>query len=582
MKKYLLLFAWGVLLPAAVSAQNPTRVITDGDIPRESRVTFDSDTTYILSGAVFVDSAAVLTIEPGTIIKAETGDGNQASALVVTRYGQIFAEGTADRPIIMTSVDDDFSGDIELPSNNPNEERKRGRGRWGGVVVLGRASTNNQTEGGLKEVEGINDIDPVRALYGGTEDDHNSGIIRYVSIRYTGINVGDAAGNEIQGLTLGGVGSGTTIEYVESYRSNDDGFEFFGGTVHTRYLASAFNADDSFDWDEGFRGKHQFWFAIQDRDFAGRTAEMDGATGDEFFTPFAIPHLSNVTYIGPGLNAAPNGDGDAMLKFRDNTGGFYYNSVFTEYDVGGDPVNGLPGTGFGVDVEDIDNTGAKTEDSRKRLEGGDLALRNNIWWSFGLGNTLDGIAPEASRQFVRDHLAANDNTIADPVLVGVDRDRGDQGLDPRLGPGSPALSGAMDLADPDFVKTSYLGAFSSGNNWLRGWTALDQLGYLGDVVSSVEEHVAEDGIPSTFDLSQNYPNPFNPSTSINYSVARSSHITLRVFNLIGQRVATLVDGVRQAGSYTVNWDASNLASGVYVYRLDTGDRVFSRRMLLLK
>ncbi len=568
----------GYLSPDTI-AQPGERRITDSDIPVGSQVTFHSDTTYILEGAVFVDSAAVLTIEPGTLVKAEIGDGNQATALVVTRYGKIFAQGTADRPIIFTSVDDDLTGSIELEANNPNQDRKRGRGRWGGIVVLGRASTNNATGDGLKEVEGINDIDAERALYGGNVDDDNSGIIRYVSIRYTGINVGDQAGNEIQGLTMGGVGSGTTVEFVESYRSNDDGFEFFGGTVNTRYLVSAFNSDDGFDWDEGFRGKHQFWFGIQDDDFAGRAAEMDGATGDEFFTPFATPYLSNVTYIGPGLNANPSGDGDVMLKFRDNTGGKYHNSVFTEYDVAGDPDNGFPGVGGGIEVEDIDNSGSKTEDSRKRLEAGELVVRNNIWWDFGIGN---GLTEFAAQDFAQAHLAANNNTIADPQLLAVSRVRGSNGLDPRPGSGSPALSGAETVGDPYFVQTSYLGAFSEGNNWLLGWTALYDLGYLGDNPTSVEEKLASPEVPNSFSLAQNHPNPFNPSTAINFNIAQQSNVRLSVYNMLGQKVATLVDGPRQVGQYTVTWDASSFGTGVYVYRLETGGQSFVKRMTLIK
>src|SRR5690606_28118127 len=136
----------------------------------------------------------------GTVIKGNLGDGNDATGLVVTQGAQIFAEGTADEPIIFTSVEDDLAGSLtELD-----------RGLWGGVVVLGKAPTNNATEGGLKLIEGVNEIaNPESyALYGGSIEDDNSGVIRYVSIRHTGINVGDVAGNEIQGLTLGGVGSG--------------------------------------------------------------------------------------------------------------------------------------------------------------------------------------------------------------------------------------------------------------------------------------------------------------------------------------------------------------------------------------
>ena len=121
------------------------------------------------------------------------------------------------------------------------------------------------------------------------------------------------------------------MDHIESYASGDDGFEFFGGTVNTKYLVSAFCSDDAFDWDQGFNGKHQFWFAIQAPDKAGRVAEMDGAGGNEQGTPYAMPTLSNVTFIGPGTDATPEGDGGQLLMFRDNTGGTYYNSIFTDF-----------------------------------------------------------------------------------------------------------------------------------------------------------------------------------------------------------------------------------------------------------
>ena len=549
-----------------------TRTIVDADIPVGAQVTFHSDTTYVLSGLVFVDSLAVLTIEPGTVIKGEDGQDINASGLVVTRYGKIFAEGTADRPIIFTSINDDLNGSL-ISTDPVTGALVPQRGEWAGVVLLGRASTNNQTPDGLKQVEGVGSILPAgdrRGLYGGTEDEHSSGVFRYVSIRHTGVNVGDQSGNEIQGLTLGGVGSGTTIEYVESFGSADDGFEFFGGTVNTRNLVSAFNEDDSYDYDEGFRGKGQFWFAIQAPDKGGRVAEQDGATGDEFYAPYAIPQFSNMTYIGAGVGALMEGDGSQMLIFRDNAGGKYYNSIFTDYDAAAG--------GAGITVEDIDNTGSKTEDSRKRLEAGDLVLSNNVWYDFGDGNDLASIAPQ---DFVQAHLSANNNSIVDPQLRGISREPNNQ-LDPRPAAGSPALSGAVAVADDWFVQTSYKGAFSAGNNWLQGWTALSQLGYTPDVVSSVEEEQLPGAVPTAFELSQNYPNPFNPSTNIQYSIAKPGHVKLIVYNQIGQQVATLIDGVRQAGQYTVTWQAESVASGLYFYRLQANGQTTTRRMMLVR
>jgi hypothetical protein len=539
-------------VPVLVFAQEaPRKTITDADIPAESNVTFSSDTVYVLDGLVFVDSAATLTIEAGTRIEAEDGQDTEASALIVTWDAQIFAEGTANRPIVFTSVNDD--GNLDYTD----------RGEWAGVVLLGRAPTNNSE---IKKVEGVNTVDPIRSQFGGTDSLHNSGVFRYVSIRYTGINIGSEAGNEIQGLTVAGVGAGTTLEYVESYASGDDGFEFFGGTVNTRYLVAAFCSDDAFDWDQGFRGKHQFWFAIQAPDLAGRCAEMDGAGGNEQGTPYATPVLSNVTYIGAGLGSEPSGDGEEMLKFRDNTGGFYWNSIFTDYD---DVSSSLA-----ISVED--NSDPAAEDSRKRLEAGDLALVGNIWWDFGAGNTIDDFADTT---WTADHLKdpANANRVVDPQLTGISRTT-DNGLDPRPAAGSPALSGALDVGDDYFVKTTYVGAFG-GDNWLQGWTVLDEAGFATGIVEEVK---ASETLPSDYELSQNYPNPFNPSTSIEFALPQAGKINLSIYNLLGQRVLTLVDGFRTAGSYTINLDASQLASGWYVYQLKTNSTTLSRKMLLIK
>ena len=548
-----------IFLTSAIIFGQAEKLVTDSDIPVGSNITFSSDTLYVLDGMVFVDSLATLTIEAGTIIKAKDGQDTDASGLVVTRNAKIFAEGTEDRPIIFTSVNDNLDGNLAYDD----------RGEWAGVVILGQSITNNSS---IKSVEGVNEIDPLRAKYGSETPDsnHSSGVFRYVSIRHTGINVGSSTGNEIQGLTCGAVGAGTVIEYVESYASGDDGFEFFGGTVNTKFLVSAFCSDDAFDWDQGFDGKHQFWFAIQAPDEAGRLAEMDGAGGNDQGTPYATPIISNVTFIGPGVDAAPTGDGGQALYFRDNTGGYYYNSIITDYA-------GFEGS-LGLTIEDVDNSGDKVEDSRKRLESGDLGLMNNIWYGFASGNMINEFSDQ---DFVQTYLSdtSNGNREIDPMLRGISRDT-DAGLDPRPAAGSPALIGSLEVNDDYFVETSYVGAFG-GNNWLLGWTALDQLGYLGDITTRVKVDL-NNKIPAEYSLDQNYPNPFNPSTTIKFTIPQESKVQLNVYNILGEKVSQLLNEVKDAGSYSVNMNASNLSSGVYIYRLQAGLKVFTNRMILMK
>ena len=256
MKKiFILLFS--VLLTTAVFAQ----INVTADIA--SNTTWSASNVYFLDGLIFVNDGATLTIEEGTVIKGKlqanitTGDG--ASALIVRRGGKILAEGSQTNPIIFTSELDDV--------NNPNDLTKDDRGLWGGVILLGKAVTNQPTT--ENQIEGIPTTED--AKFGGTDDNDDSGILRYVSIRHGGFSISGIPGDEINGLTLGAIGDQTIIEHIEVIANFDDGYEWFGGTVNSKYLVSAFCGDDGFDWDMGYRGKGQFWFLIQGTDEAGRS-----------------------------------------------------------------------------------------------------------------------------------------------------------------------------------------------------------------------------------------------------------------------------------------------------------------------
>jgi hypothetical protein len=523
-----------------------------------SNTTWTSNNVYTLDGLIFIDSSYTLTIEPGTVIKGKlqanitTGDG--ASALIVRRGGKIIADGTAQNPIIFTSELDDV--------NNPNDLTASDRELWGGLLLLGRATTNQPTT--ENQIEGIPNTENAR--FGGNDDDDNSGILRYVSVRHGGFSISGVVGDEINGVTFGAVGRGTTVEHVEVFANFDDGYEFFGGTVEAKYLVAAFCGDDAFDWDMGFRGKGQFWFAVQSTDEAGRGGELDGGDDCETCQPYAIPLLSNVTWIGAGASSVGvGGDGnDRALYFRDNSGGKIWNSIVTDF---------VASTSV-VTVEDL----ASGEDSRSRLEAGQLVLANNIWWGFANGNTIGSIATQA---FVQTHLLANSNQITNPLLNGISR-TANGGLDPRPGVGSPAATGFVAPPDAFFSNVSYLGAFNPADGiWTQGWTAVSALGYTPYSTVDVEEETIS-SLPSNFSLGQNYPNPFNPSTRIQYSITEPTNVKLSVYNLLGQEVVELVNNYRNVGTYEVNFDASNLPSGVYIYRIEAGSILISKKMTLLK
>lgn len=434
------------------SADTAFTVFFDDMINAGDSVNLTADTKWLMSGFVFVEAGGALSIEPGTVIRFRPGTGVNASALIVAKGGRIWANGTKDNPIIMTAEVDDV--------DNPNDLGLFDNGLWGGLIILGKATVNTPT--GVNQIEGIPSDEP-RGEYGGgasPNDADNSGALHYVSIRHGGSEIG--AGNEINGLTLGGVGSGTVIDYVEVYSNYDDGIEFFGGKPNVSHFVSAFCGDDCFDYDEGFRGNGQFWFAIQQSTVGNRGGEHDGATGDEQGTPYAHPMISNATYIGSGANST-NADNDYAIIMRDNAGGEYHNSIFY----------GFKGTG--LDVEDLG--GASPQDSRTRLESGDIIYKDNIWYSFGAGNTMETIFPQ---DFVRTYMAQAswDNVITDPMITAISR-LNNHGLDPRPSSSGPAASGAVIPAGSFFQQVSYKGAFDpNGENWLSGWTALDQYGFL--------------------------------------------------------------------------------------------------------
>lgn len=222
---------------------------------------------YVLGGRITVLSGVTLTIESGVVIKGEAGTGANATALLIARGGTLMAQGTAAQPIIFTSIADEIMpGEIASPNLDPDLN-----GLWGGLLVLGNAPIS--ADAASVQIEGIPPSDQ-NGLYGGTNAADNSGIIRYISIRHGGANIGE--GNEINGLTLGGVGSGTTIEYVEIVSNQDDGIEWFGGTVNVSNALVWNTGDDAVDTDQSWAGTLDNFIVINPGD---ECFELDGPEG---------------------------------------------------------------------------------------------------------------------------------------------------------------------------------------------------------------------------------------------------------------------------------------------------------------
>jgi hypothetical protein len=474
-----------------------------------ANTTWTKSNVYILDTKIYVTSGVTLTIEAGTVVKGRAkANPVDATALVIARGGKIDAQGTATSPIIFTAESDTLNGNLTQAD----------RGLWGGVVILGRSRIN--TTSGQGNIEGIPTTEPL-GTYGGTDDDDNSGILRYAQIRHSGAIV--AANVELNGLSMGAVGRGTTIEYIDVYAGNDDGYEWFGGTVNTKYLISSFNDDDNFDWDESFRGKGQFWFAIGASDKGNQAMEMDGGTTPEDGLPYAIPELYNLTLIGSG--ATSTNTLSQGLIFRDNSGGKLYNAIIHDY------------RNYALRIE---TESAQSQDSAKRLAAGDLAIGNSIFGTFGAGTTdallfispnatTGGVAPATN--YTADHVraASQANRInTDPLLTGISRTR-NKGLDPRPAAGSPALTGAKTPpADGFFVQTDYVGAFKTAN-WAKGWSAISALGYLTDADTAVvDEPVIRGSSSKIFNISTLTSLPANGVVSGGFSITGTQPKTVLI------------------------------------------------------
>lgn len=228
---------------------------------------WESDKIYLLTTRVSVESGNTLTIQPGTIIKGRSGTGVNATALLVSRGSKIIADGTIDNPIIFTAeVDKITSGEIVSPNLPSNLN-----GLWGGLIILGDAPISADAKS--MQIEGI-PVSDKNGLFGGDNETDNSGIIRYVSVRHGGANIGDA--NEINGITFGGVGSGTIVENIEVVANQDDGVEFFGGSVSVKNVVVWNNGDDALDTDMAWSGVVDNFVVVNPGDEA---LELDGGEG---------------------------------------------------------------------------------------------------------------------------------------------------------------------------------------------------------------------------------------------------------------------------------------------------------------
>ena len=307
--------------PEACNDTDPVVMVT-ADIGAST--TWYADTTYVLVGQISVNPPATLTIEAGSLILGQT----VGSFLVIERGADIQANGTRTQPIVFTSA---APCGQQLP------------GDWGGVVIHGLAQANcadvppAQGGTGCRTTDGINSCvsEGGAGSFGGTDDDDNSGSMRYCRIEYSGQEI--APNNELNCLTMNAVGRNTTFEYLQVHRGTDDGFEWFGGTARCRWLVSTSQSDDNLDWQMGYRGRVQFAVVRQvSGDGADKGIEADNNEFNNDCPLESNPIMSNLTLVGV-LDVS--GVGTAGVNPRRGTNGSVVNSIVTGF------------TGFGLDID---------------------------------------------------------------------------------------------------------------------------------------------------------------------------------------------------------------------------------------
>lgn len=307
---------WANWNPENTSYGNPTLTVS-GNIT--TNTTWTTGSIISLQNKVYVKGGAVLTIQPGVIIR---GDFATQGTLIITRGSKIIAQGTAANPIVFTSG--------EAVGN-------RAEGDWGGLVVLGAAKMNQP--GGIGNIEGIAVSSDTE--YGGTNDSDSSGVLTYVRIEFPGIAL--APNKEINGLTFGSVGSKTVVHHIQVSFSGDDSYEWFGGTVDAKNLIAFRGLDDDFDTDFGYRGRIQFGLAIRDADLSDAAGDSNSFESDNDATgtgamPRTSPIFSNVTTVGPKRNGTvtlPTGEKfERAFYIRKNSALSLFNSIATSWEKG--------------------------------------------------------------------------------------------------------------------------------------------------------------------------------------------------------------------------------------------------------
>ena len=393
------------------------------------------------------DTDVVLTIEPGAVLFGQSGN----DYIVVHRDAQIMAEGSRTKPIIMTSIQD-VKGEATSA------------GQWGGVVILGNAPSNKcPTDGSdcALQVEGVAE----GAVFGGTDWEDNSGVLKYIVVKYAGFEI--APDNELNGITFGGVGSGTTVDYIQVHSNADDGVEFFGGAVNAKHLVLTANKDDSVDWDNGFKGmlQHVYIEHAKNAGEANRGIEGDNDGSSPNKEPQSSPTVANMTIIGNNFDTA---DKDSEgIYLREGTAAKIFNTLITGPSEMGECLEIEGGTTSSVTVDNANN--------------GKIVMQNMVMACNNGENFKDTKAEDKSvlLDLATWFTAEASNSVSTSILIG------ESGIPDS---GSPLIAdgAGQDVATTQnawFDSVDYIGALDGADDWRQGWA----FGYGGGVITAPAE-----------------------------------------------------------------------------------------------
>lgn len=486
---------WANFNPQATTYPATTTTVS-GNIT--TNTTWTKSNVYLLSGFVYVKSGATLTIEPGTIIR---GDQSTKGTLIVTRGSKLMASGTATEPIIFTS--NQAAG-------------SRNYGDWGGLIILGKAKIN--VAGGTASIEGGVDNSNGDGQYGGTDDDDNSGMLKYVRVEFPGIAF--QPNSEINGITFGAVGKKTEVDFIQVSYSGDDSYEWFGGAVNLKHIIAFRGWDDDFDTDFGYSGMVQYGISYRDSAKADVSAshsfECDNDGTGSTNTPITSAFFSNITAIGPKVDASNpiNSNYKRALHIRRNCRVSIYNSIFMGYPIG-----------FYLD-------GGNTLSNAKN---NDLQFQNNIFAGCPkTGDTTKTSSVDANFDIVgwiKDAKNGNRVLTANSDVMLTNPFNYDA---PNLLPktGSPALAGYS-------FNNTRLGAYFN-------------LGVVAPLTASFSFNA--------------YPNPASSLAQIQMNINKSGRLMVELLDMQGRMIQTLHHAQTEAGVFNISMETSHLSQGTYFIR----------------